>query len=132
MPYSGRPVYPRHAPQKKRHTPKTTARTTSSRNTTPARQFPQGKCPDTAFHSRSPSRISPSRSLCFALRAYARGFSAINRSAFGWPSRSRALDFTALVTENFFAAFFLATSPSVHAHDAIILSRCCFLTGNHP
>jgi hypothetical protein len=46
--------------------------------------------------------------LCLLLRFRSRTVSSITRSAFGWPTRSRALALTAFTAENvfFFVRFF--------------------------
>ncbi len=46
----------------------------------------------------SPRRIWSSFGLCFALRPV-RGLSGSTREGFGWPTRSRALAFTAFAAE---------------------------------
>src|SRR5437764_550501 len=57
----------------------------------------------------SPVKRSPKVSLCRTFRFSSRARSSITRSGFGCPTISRAFDFTALVTENFFSFFFVAT-----------------------
>src|SRR5215469_10313151 len=67
---------------------------------------------------------SPSVGLCLFSRFCSRALSSITRSAFGCPTRSRALALTAFTAEKvFFLAFFLGMSGLPRTNVALPLGR---------